>query len=465
MTALLAPGATVSTDEELIRQLHDRIRKLETSTSPKVGQWSLFADPLTGALKAATPDKVVNLSEPAAAAEVDLSSLTAGLVSEKDLAASNANLIATLTGGGGSLGDLEDWLALIPQLVDGFLPVDLISGLGTAFLGFQQPLIDLIVNAIEGTPGFVGNAVELVFTGINGLKEGLAAAHEVADSLAFYFQDMSSLLVQIVQQATVRPVLGVIDAVMDAVSFWIFGWFHRTEQAHTAQNAGIATLRGEVNAKFAEIAAGTTGWVDNFDAVGYSLATNYTTATGESSSVLTTRGSNIVLAPPVGSRATMKYNTEMSTGKVDIEMAISNLAVRGRAALWIGATSGSVAGGLASGTMLVRIDNGIADSTKQRLQIYTVSGAGTLAAHGTLYSEDFGTWHDGDLIRLRKDETTQYYRVFLNDVEACHFDDDVTNIVNLGAGSRFAGWRQNSDAASTNVGPDLDLIHVYDWTA
>jgi hypothetical protein len=146
-------------------------------------------------------------------------------------------------------------------------------------------------------------------------------------------------------------------------------------------------------------------------------------------------------------------------------MAISNLAQKGRAALLIGAPSVSLAGGMGSGTLLVRIDNGFSDPTKQRLQMLTVSSAGTLGTHGNLYSADFGTWHDGDLLRLRKDETSQVHRVFLNDVEVCTFDDHLTNVVALGAGTRYGAWRQNVDASSgANAGPDLDLIHLYDWT-
>lgn len=346
------------------------------------------------------------------------------------------------------------------------IPADIITGLPTAVLSGMQSLIDMIVNGLEGTPGHIGNPITMVFTGLNGLREGLAGLGEVADSLALYFQDMASLLVQIVQQGLARPVLGTIDVIMDAVSFWVFGWFHRTETAHTAQNAGIATLRGELNARLAEIGTGTSGWVDNFDSPGYSLTTNYTVNTGEVTSVLGTRdGTNYVLQPPTSNRSTMYHNVEASTGQVDIEMAVSNLAQYGRCALWIGGHSASVAGGLDSGTLLVRIDNGFTDNDEQRLQIYTVGITGTQAPHGNLYVADMGTWHDGDLIRLRKDETTQLHRVFLNDVPVCEFDDDLTNIVTTGAGSRFGGWRQNIDSSSgPNVGPDLDLIHLYDWT-
>lgn len=463
MTALLAPGTKPANDAELVRSLHERIRKLETSPTSRVGEWVIGQDPASGALLANRPGQTINLSAPAAAVpSVDLS----GLATTGDLMSSQNAIISAILGSGGSLGDLTDLFGLIPRLIDGFLPVSLIGGFAAAVGGIQQTLIDLIVNAIEGTPGFVGNAVELVFTGLNGIREGLAAAHEVADSLALYFQDMSALLVQIVQQGIARPVLGVIDQIMDAVSFWIFGWFHRTETAHTAQNAGIATLRGEVNARFAEVAAGTTGWVDNFDAPGYALTTNYTAVAGQASSTLGTRGSNpnVVLQPTVSDRSVHSYNTELTTAQVDLEMAMSNLAVKGRACLWIGSVNAAQALGLSTGTLVLRIDNQISDPAKQRLQIYSVAVAGTLASRGNLYSVDAGTWHDGDLLRLRKQEGNQIYRAYINNIEVCTFDDDPTNIINVGAGSRHVGWIQNLEESATNYGPDLDLIHAYDWT-
>jgi hypothetical protein len=346
------------------------------------------------------------------------------------------------------------------------VPVSVITGLGSFVAEAMQDLIDTLVNAIFDTPGHTGNPLSLLFTGMNGLAQSVALAHDVVDNLSNYFQDMGSLLVQIVQQLTERPVLGFVGNLMNALSFWVFGWFHRTETAHTAQNAGIATLRGEMNAKFADVATGTTGWTDDFQEPGYSLTTNYTVNNGEASSVLGTRtgSTNVVLKPPTSTRASMYYDTEMTTGQVDVEMAISNLAQKGRCALWIGGHSASLAGGLDSGTLLVRIDNGFSDSSKQRLQIYTVSITGTQNSHGNLYSVDIGTWHDGDLIRLRKDETTKIHRVFLNDVEVCTYDDHINNVVTVGAGSRFGGWRQNIDSSSgPSVGPDLDLIHLYDW--
>jgi len=327
----------------------------------------------------------------------------------------------------------------------------------------SQGTIDVIIGGLTDDPGTTGNSNDILGAVIGGFRAEVDQVTDLAGGAFSLARQLSQQLLSIIQKSE-TTIITPVAQVINAFAFWTFGWFWRTEQAHTPQNAAIASLRGEMNAKFAAIATGTTGWVDNFDAPGYSLATNYATAPGEASSTLGSRdGTNTVLQPPAGVRATMYRTVACDTGHVDLEMAISNLAQKGRAALWIGASSVALSGGLASGTLLVRIDNGFSDPTKQRLQIFTVTGTGNLASHGTLYSVDFGTWHDGDLIRLRKDETSQIHRVYVNNVEATNFDDHLTNLVTVGGG-RIGGWRQNIDASSTSVGPDLDLIHLYDWT-
>lgn len=356
------------------------------------------------------------------------------------------------------------------KITSGNFPMSMILGLEDAIAGaagVATEILDTIVNALLGTPGHTGNPASLLFTSLSGLVQQVGTAAEAVDSLSYSVQDTLGSFVQIVQQAAVRPALGFISDALDALNFWVLGWFGRTEVAHTGQNAAVATLRGEVNARFAATTTGSEGWVDDFEAPGYSLTTNYLTAPGQGASVLTARTNNagvtnMVLAPGANYRSTQYYKNQMLTDNMDIEMAISNVSQKGRASLFIGGPSSGLAGGLLAGTLIVRIDNGIDSATKQRLQIYTVNATGAVAAHGSLYSVDFGTWHDGDLIRLRRD-TSQTHRVFINDVEACSYNDNINNLVNFGAGMRYAGWRQNLDGSSSNVGVDLDLIHIYDW--
>jgi hypothetical protein len=326
-------------------------------------------------------------------------------------------------------------------------------------------IIDVIIGGLTDDVGTTGNPVEALGAAVAGLRGELDAVGDAAGGAFALARQLSQQMLTIIQKSETTIVTPVAQ-IVSAFAFWTFGWFTRTEVAHTPQNAAIASLRGEMNARLASIATGTTGWVDNFDTPGYSLTTNYAATLGEASSILGSRdGVNTVLEPPASARATMYRTVQCDTGQVDNEMAISNLAQSGRAALWIGAPSGSLSGGLQSGTLLVRIDNGFSDPTKQRLQILTVTSTGTLATHGNLYSVDMGTWHDGDLIRLRKDENTQKHYVFGNTVQACLFDDSLTNLIAAGAGTRYGGWRQNVDSSSgSNVGPDLDLIHLYDWT-
>lgn len=65
------PGRPPAIDAELIRQLHDRIRALETATTLRLGQgWVLGADPNTGALMANRPGESVLLSGPVIEGEV-----------------------------------------------------------------------------------------------------------------------------------------------------------------------------------------------------------------------------------------------------------------------------------------------------------------------------------------------------------------------------------------------------------
>jgi hypothetical protein len=124
------PGRAPSTDTELVRSFHDRIRKLETAPTVRVGPWVLSNDAATGALRATRPGQVVLIDGEGATeldpVKVDLS----GLVT-------NTQLDHALAGVGGlpDLGAIAESIfgSLYTQLTGFLNPVSALTQLANFF--------------------------------------------------------------------------------------------------------------------------------------------------------------------------------------------------------------------------------------------------------------------------------------------------------------------------------------------
>lgn len=123
MTALLAPGATPANDPELIRQMHDRIARLEQARTVRVGPWVLATDTLTGNLIAQRPGQTVLIdgqgATEVAAQAVNLSGLGDFVTNDQlTLALEGLDL-----GSGGPVGDvigaIESKFAELYQMLTG----------------------------------------------------------------------------------------------------------------------------------------------------------------------------------------------------------------------------------------------------------------------------------------------------------------------------------------------------------
>ncbi|AHJ88326.1 minor tail protein [Mycobacterium phage 39HC] len=68
MTAAL-PGVAPANDDELIRDMHLRLRKLETTNTLRVGPWVISTDPISGNLRATRPGHTVLIDETGATEE------------------------------------------------------------------------------------------------------------------------------------------------------------------------------------------------------------------------------------------------------------------------------------------------------------------------------------------------------------------------------------------------------------
>lgn len=128
MSAVIA-GRPPTTDAELARSFHDRLRKLETARTVRVGPWVLSPDNTTGALIATRPGQTVLIDGEGATeldpVKVDLSSYV-----------TNADLTTALAGidtGGGGI-DLESvWTDLYTALTGILNPVSALTQLANFF--------------------------------------------------------------------------------------------------------------------------------------------------------------------------------------------------------------------------------------------------------------------------------------------------------------------------------------------
>lgn len=121
MTALLAPGRTPQNDAELARSFHDRLRKLETASTVRVGPWVLSNDPATGNLRATRPGTSVELG---GSGEPVVVELKGGGVSKEELT-------SAITGQGDS-GDLQIIKRIFANLSNFLSGID-----------FNDPLFDV----------------------------------------------------------------------------------------------------------------------------------------------------------------------------------------------------------------------------------------------------------------------------------------------------------------------------------
>ncbi|AEJ95703.1 minor tail protein [Mycobacterium phage Zemanar] len=127
MTALLAPGRTPQNDAELARSFHDRLRKLETASTVRVGPWVLSNDPATGNLRATRPGQTVVIDESGSTEVLDAASLNlSGYVTDKELVDALSQIDT-----GGSLESM--WSDLYTALTGLLNPVNALQALANFF--------------------------------------------------------------------------------------------------------------------------------------------------------------------------------------------------------------------------------------------------------------------------------------------------------------------------------------------
>ena len=127
MTALLAPGRTPQNDAELARSFHDRLRKLETASTVRVGPWVLSNDPATGNLRATRPGQTVIIDESGSTEVLDAASLNlSGYVTDKELVDALSQIDT-----GGSLESM--WSDLYTALTGILNPVNALQALAKFF--------------------------------------------------------------------------------------------------------------------------------------------------------------------------------------------------------------------------------------------------------------------------------------------------------------------------------------------
>lgn len=122
MTTALTPGRNPTTDPELIRSLHDRLTRLESARTMRVGDWVLSTEQATGNLIATRPGQTVLIdgkgATEIASQAINLSSLDGKFVTPEQLTLALEGLD---TGGpiGDVIGMIESKFADLYQLLTG----------------------------------------------------------------------------------------------------------------------------------------------------------------------------------------------------------------------------------------------------------------------------------------------------------------------------------------------------------
>lgn len=134
MSGLSSPGRNPSTDAELVRDLHDRIRRLEMAQTASAGLWTLFTDPESGELKAIRPgieaQTVDGAVEPK---EVDLSAARGYIVQDVANAVWSGVTQQPVDGPGKTLTEMSTALSNIPPA-----SVSSVNGTGNIVDSFAQ---------------------------------------------------------------------------------------------------------------------------------------------------------------------------------------------------------------------------------------------------------------------------------------------------------------------------------------
>lgn len=113
--------------------------------------------------------------------------------------------------------------------------VTLIGNGGNAVAAFVksiiQPLIDMIVNALTGGTGHIGNPIEMVQSLLSGIGNMVGTAIESANQAADIARQVMSYVVQVVQSIEDIPIFGDIFEAINSFAFWVLGWFGITKQS------------------------------------------------------------------------------------------------------------------------------------------------------------------------------------------------------------------------------------------
>ncbi|AHZ95290.1 minor tail protein [Mycobacterium phage Manad] len=122
------PGRAPTTDGELARQFHERIRRLENPRSVRVGPWVIATDPITGDLKASRPGQTLMLGGDQPVEVVEQSLSLSKFVTKDDL---DAALDGIEAGGGGDNDSV--WAQLYEKLTGILSPTNALNALANFF--------------------------------------------------------------------------------------------------------------------------------------------------------------------------------------------------------------------------------------------------------------------------------------------------------------------------------------------
>lgn len=216
----LAPGRAPADDVEVIRSINDRVRKLESARTTRIGSWVL--QDIDGSLIATKAGNAAAIAgaDVAEAVKVDLGDLSQ-YISQKDLNDAFKNFAGALTGpatapigsnpillqlqqwasglGGGldisgivgaitgvagDLTDLAAWALTLPtQIIDGATDVltTFESSMVDAITGTPGTLTDLAAWALSTLPGNINDAIDAALVSVNSNLTALGT--QITDSI------------------------------------------------------------------------------------------------------------------------------------------------------------------------------------------------------------------------------------------------------------------------------------------
>jgi len=435
MSALLAPGATPSTDAELIRSFHDRIRALETKPTTRVGDWVL--SDINGMLTATKPGSSVALTGLAEDVGIDLpiKSLVDTSQLQQAVDSTSGGIITqiahALTGlVGAGINDLLDWVTKLPFLnLLGLLDIDIIPGLDASKIVSGQFATSMINGLVD------------LFDNIEDMLQSIPFGGIVGGLVGFWADFVSGLL----------------------------GLGAPAIPAYTPQNSAIANIQGQINTIQAQISSSGNGVSDGFNDGVLDTTNNWTLIY---SNVHVQPEGYIFNPGGAGDRygcAVWKGGLPQST-KWQVQMTLV-LPQTGGGAIFGQHRFGGGADATLSGTYRFPAVEVYVDQFGARVRLGSLTGpvnAFNMASAGWVqYGEvNYGSnLKTGDVLALEVDETNKIYNLYLNPGPASTpiiaFLDS-TNTMVRGPTHRYPWVQLNCLNDAFGVGNGWDNFYMFD---